>query len=734
MKTRQDKLKELAADNGQPQLEALREDYEWCVEKRDASIFSRQRINYQARNCVWPGQSEDGRKWTPVNGASEVWPWPGASDARVHLVDTFCNEDSATLMTLWRRNKIIATPTESSDLKQGTQVTQMLRWLVYTQMKELADEARLASSLLCERGAFVLSPVWCREQRLGYDEVTLQGLQQLALETEMQMQMGKPPEGWTEDQAWGVLELASSLVDGSQEDRMVNLFRGYWTDVKPEAARKAIRSLRETGAARFTRPYVFKNRPCVWTLAPGEDIFLPEDAPTIEKAAGIHVRELMTEAALRERAVSSDYDPAWVNEVVETQRGNVTNDFRGQVNLRTRRQPGSGNLGRTNTERLYEIIHSYRQLADGEGVLGLHYTCWHPGLTHSKASRKTDFTYAYHGLLNYDHGEYPFQLVQRERRNRVLGDARGYGEIASTWQQLIKSELDQRRDAASLATNPPMRHPIGKPPEQWGPGVKVPGREGEYGFIDGPKYNQGSKEIEETVRAHAMQYFGRPMEDGRNQVGGQAILQELGDVWMNGWGRAYTQVLQLEQQFGPDEIFFRVVGSDKARPMKASREEIQGQFDISVNFNTRLFDPEYVKTLFEFIDRALAWDIGGRVDRDELIAFGFDVVDPNLGERVIKPGQEASAAEVEDERTVLAKMAVGVATDVKPGQAWQLRAQTLEESIQRSPILKKKMAEDETFAEMVMDRMQKLQHQVQQYTVNAETGRQGGKPAMAGGY
>jgi hypothetical protein len=116
------------------------------------------------------------------------------------------------------------------------------------------------------------------------------------------------------------------------------------------------------------------------------------------------------------------------------------------------------------------------------------------------------------------------------------------------------------------------------------------------------------------------------------------------------------------------------------------------------------------------------------------VQFGFDIVDPNLGERVIKPGQDASAAEIEDERTVLAKMVTGVATDVKPGQAWELRSKVLEQSIKSSPKLMQQMQQDEQFREMVLERLKKLQHQVQQYTVNAETGRQGGKPAMTGGY
>ena len=736
MKTRDDKLKELAPTGAQPDLAALREDYDWCVARRDNSMFARQKINYETRHCIWPGQTADGRKWNPTSGAKDVWPWPGASDARVHLVDNYIIEDVASLMTIWRRNKIICTPTESNDQRTATQQTHLLRWLVYTQMRELPEEARLAANLLTERGAFVPYTCWVREMRLTYDEVDVDAVatraQSAAQQLAIHQMTGQMPGEWTELQALGAVELAANLLTG-EEGRLTELFQEWFPDVTPARCRKAVRDLREKGHARFVRPYVFKNRPCVWALAPNEDVFLPEDAPTIAQAQGIHYRELLTEAALRERVVGSNYDQGFVDEVIERMRGVVTNEFENRLNLRVRRQTGAGLGGRTSTERLFEVIHSYRQLADGEGVLGIYYTCWHPGLVANSSRRQTETTCAYHGLLNYDHGEYPFGLVQRERKDRILANARGYGEIASTWQNQIKSEWDQRIDAGSLNTNPPMRHPPGRPPEQWGPGTKLGARDGDYGFLEGPKLTPHSREIIMDVKEHADQYFGRQLPGGRNVVGAQAIQQDLADVWMGGWGGVYTQVLQLEQQFGPDEIYYRVIGTDKARPLHATREEIQGQFDVQISFNTKLLDAEYVKTVFEFIDHALQWDVGARIDRDEIVQFGFDVIDPNLGERVLKPGEEASAAEAEDERTVLAKMATGLATDVKPGQAWKLRAETLEASIQKSQEMMRRFQNDPGFRAMVQERLKQLNHQVQQYTVNAQTGRLGGKPAMTQG-
>ena len=75
-------------------------------------------------------------------------------------------------------------------------------------------------------------------------------------------------------------------------------------------------------------------------------------------------------------------------------------------------------------------------------------------------------------------------MFERETRGRLLDDSRGYGEIAATWQQQIKTEWDSRIDLASIATLPPSYYPPGAPPDSWGPGVGIPtDRPDDYGFM-----------------------------------------------------------------------------------------------------------------------------------------------------------------------------------------------------------------------------------------------------------
>jgi hypothetical protein len=724
-------LKEFARQS--PDLAEVMEDYQWCIRRRSNSLFGRQKLNNDVRFCQWPGQSDDGRKWSPRKGEREVRPWKGASDSRPMLVDTYIVEDKAKLMTVWRRNKIHVAPTESNDTERATRLTQLLRWLRYTQMKEAAAEAELCANWLLERGSCIMGTFWKRQTQMGYDEIDLETLLTEAQQAQELLQRGLVPPGYTPEQLVAKVVFPPAVRDPAREDEALKLFGARFPDVKPDAARKAVVALRTEGYARFPRPYLKENRPCILALSPNEEIFVPEDAVDLESTRSIYRRELLTEAILRERIVSHGWDEKFVNEVVKTQRGNVANGLGVTGLAGTRLFKRTGGLSILSAGKLFEIVHAYRRLADEEGVLGIWYTCFHAGMTNNSATRQRGQSYAWHGLLNYEHGEMPFTYFQRERISRVLDDSRGYGEILNTHQAQVKGQWDLRLDASSIRTLPPSHHPANEAPEEWGPGVQIETNRPEgYGFFESPSFNPGSKEIEESIRHHADRRMGRRLPDGDNQIAATAMDQDLADKWMEGWQGVDTQSLQLMQQLGPEDIYYRVVGNDQAQALHVKRDEIQGQFDVSISYNMANMDLANLKPVFEFFGEVLAWDIGGRVDRDELIGYAFDAFDPNLAERVLKPAQAASAAEVEDERThVLPALVSGIGVDVKPGQAWQLRAQTLQQEIQNNPKLRKMYMEDEDFKELVENRLQQLNHQVQQYTVNAQSGRLGDTPAAA---
>ena len=726
MTLRKDKLEEFA---GPPELGELLEEYRRCLDRR-GTFDRRQKLNRDARFQYWEGQSDDGRKWTPKGNDTEVRPWKGASDSRPHLVDTFVREDVAKLTMVRGRAKILVSGTEANDAEFGTRLTQLLRWR-HTQMTERRRETRLAANWLLERGLVVIGCWWNKQTALGYEELDMETVQTRAQMAGKFLQSGNLPEGFDEETLLKPILFPEMILDPERIDEAAAFFQEYYKDVKAADARKAITDLRTQGHARFPRPYVRVDRPCIGARAFGEEVFLPEEATSIETARALYEAELLREATLRERVISHGWDKAWVDEVIETQRGALTSNLNRAAQSRwTARTSG---LTTIDTSKLFEIIHAYRRLADEAGVIGIYYTCFHAGMTGKKSRRRREFAYGYHGLLNYDHGELPYTLFSLEDRSRVIDDSRGYGERINTHQSVVKGVWDQNIDAASISTVRPYFYPPDSPPEQWGPGVGIGTRQPDrYGFFPGLEYNPLSEKVEQMVTRGADRYMGRPLPEGSNALEAQAMQQEMADNWMAGWARVDTQQLKLEQQFAPDVIYYRVVGDEQAHPLHATRDEIQGQFDVSISYNTSMMNVEYVKMVFDFVSQAMQWG-SGRIDVDKLTEFGFDLMDPNLAGRVLKPAQEAAAEEQDDERNVLNSLLNGVGVDVRPGQAYELRLNWLTQELQRNKRLEKAYSEDESVKEAIEQRLQQLRHQVEQRTTNPQAGRLGGTPAAARG-
>jgi hypothetical protein len=247
-------------------------------------------------------------------------------------------------------------------------------------------------------------------------------------------------------------------------------------------------------------------------------------------------------------------------------------------------------------------------------------------------------------------------------------------------------------------------------------------RPDDYEYADTPRIDGGSKEIEQTVQEMADRYFGRPIGK-ENQFYSRMRQQGMVAKWLKYWSEVCDQSFKLIQQFMPDEMYFRVVGSRQAEPIRVSRDEIQGQYDVKIDYNVANLDMELVKEKLGLLKLAVEFDVNGVVDRTTAMEVLFEFIDPNLGERLLKPEEQASLQEVEDERTAFAQIAAGADVDIKPGQAHQLRLQELQRLTQ-SPTAQSAMQSDPSFAERVVKRAKQHEHQLQQGE-NAKIGRLG---------
>jgi hypothetical protein len=337
---------------------------------------------------------------------------------------------------------------------------------------------------------------------------------------------------------------------------------------------------------------------------------------------------------------------------------------------------------------------------------------------------------AWRGELPYDHGKYPYVVHQREHLTRCILESRGVPELADSWQQSVKAQHDSRVDRTSLTTLPPVLVPPtrGAMRLAFGPGVQWPKRRGEeIEWMRVPQFDGGSIEIEKSTDRMIDRYFGRISETNPPD---RAMLyqQHLIDGWLGELEQVAGMVLQMDQQYLPDDIAIRVANG----PIAMNRAEIQGQFDMQMVFDVRNLNAELLKEKLELIQNmVLPLDRFGAVDLAKMVQFALGAVDPTMADMVLQDVETASQQQVTEEQDILAKMVAGIEVPMEPGPGinYQLRAQTLQEAVQKNPELQQMIQARPILQQMIEARMQFLTFQAQQQQ-NAVTGRVGAESVL----
>jgi hypothetical protein len=663
----------------------------------DGSNYVQRKLrNWNTRYCIWPGQTEDGRKHAGAMG-KKPWPWDGALDSKIRLSDTLIRDHVAMLLNAFFKARVQVQPVESMDIDKRTAAEMVLKWLLFQHcLDDLRREVQLAINFRETYGLAVMAVDWVQTTRTE--------IKSFSMEDAMAM--------LEESQDPNLQALIEVVLDPEQEELAAQLMG----EVIPELGSTVkIRQFREKGFVEWEQPYIFESRPQWTALEPWEDIIFPAQTFSIQRAAFVARRELMTEPELRERAAVEGWDEKWLEEAVN-QKGDIR---RISLNLHRNDQ-----FLYDHQRDMIEIWHVYRKEHDSR----------------TKAMRVTRTVLSYHvpdkvaihDLLPYEHGLYPFVELPRERTTRPLLESRGIPEITQSAQDEIKIQRDMRGDRASLSILPPLKVPAnrGKMELVLGPGVQIPERRpGEIGWMDPPRPDLGSIEIEGSIRNDIDNYFGRISQNVPPQ---RYMLhaQELVDQWLLDMKLCIVQTLALAQQYmSPDEVA-RVTGNP-ALELAASGADIRGRYDVTAEFDARLLDNEALGAKLDYLAKVLVpLDSFGVIDRAGLVKYMMQAVDPNLAGILVRDIGEATQAEIEDEQVEFAKIAAGTEPQLKEGgQNAEVRLQTLQQIIQMNPAVQARYQQDEIFQKMLNARMQAFQFQLQQQQ-NAIIGRIGAQPAL----
>ena len=677
---------ELLFVSKEPDIGYLQETYRRTQSELGEWIDRRQR-DYDTRNCLWSGKSDDFKKHTDLSATGEVFPFDGASDQEVRLVDETINCMVSMSLNAIRRAQIVATPVESDDIERANVISSFIRWLVNSRMDEFYDQVELGLNHFYEKGMMVHYVYWesqdlKQQQSIKLDEI-----------------------------AQAMPQMAQVIQDGSMDEELSTALKNQFK-VSKAKAKGMLRELRKDGETTIPVTRRVINQPRVKALAPDEDVFWPSYCIDPQEAPYVFHVINMTPEQLRSKINTEGWDEEFVDSAIElSQRGESDTPIN---NLRLQEE-----VIRDDDDTI-RIVYCYQRLLDEDDVPGIYCTILHD---------RVPELYAKHQLLDYSHGKYPFVVSTFEKTSKRLYHSRSVAEIGEGPQNVLKIEEDASIDRQSLATMPPLMVPLGRSPTRWGPGVRVPYRTpGEYRFADTPRYDGGSMEVRRYTKEQLDRYIGRNAP-GVDPVEGQMKQQRNIDKVFQHLKYVIDQVWTLYQQYGPDEEYFRVTGMRDMQ--KFAKGRAGERFDFYMQLDAATQDPqqmlERVKTVGELGGML---DKNGTLDTEKLLQLAIGQVLPGASEKVLLPKETASQKAMEEERQLIAELVAGVPPNVREQDAHEMKLQVFTQWLQQ-PDIQQKAQQDQALQERIQTYMQQRQMQIQQKQ-NAQIGRLGTAPTQFG--
>lgn len=677
---------ELLYVSKEPDIGYLQETYRRTQSDLGEWIDRRQR-DYDTRNCLWSGKSDDFKKHSDLSSTGEVFPFDGASDQEVREVDETINCMVSMSLNAVRRAHIVATPIESDDMERANVISLFIRWLINTKMDEFYDQVELGLNHLYEKGMMVHYVYWDsqdikQQQSIRMDEI-----------------------------AMAIPQIAEVIQNGSMDEEMSTMLKEQFK-VSKAKAKGMLRELRKDGETTVPVTRRVINQPKIKALAPDEDVFWP--SYTIDPQESPYMFHVinMTPEQLRAKINTEGWSEEFVEQAIElSQRGESDTPIN---NLRLQEE-----VIRDDDDTI-RIIYCYQRLLDEDDIPGIYCTILHD---------RVPELYAKHQLLDYGHGKYPFVVTTFEKTSKRLYHSRSVAEIGEGPQNVLKIEEDASIDRQSLATMPPLEHPLGRAPTKWGPGVRIPYRTpGEYRFADTPRYDGGSMEVRRYIKERFDRYIGRNSA-GVDPVEAQMKQQRNIDKVFQHLRYVIDQVYTLYQQYGPDAEFFRVTGMQDMQ--KFSKGRPGERFDFYMQFDVATQDPQ------QMLDRVkMVAELGGMLDRngtldtERLLQLAIGQVLPGASEKILLPKETASQKAVEEERSTISELVAGVPPNVRERDAHELKLQIFQQWLQQ-PDIQEKAQQDQALQERIQNYMQQRQMQIQQKQ-NAQIGRLGAAPTQFG--
>lgn len=263
----------------------------------------------------------------------------------------------------------------------------------------------------------------------------------------------------------------------------------------------------------------------------------------------------------------------------------------------------------------------------------------------------------------YDHGQFPYVVVRRELNDAEIMSSRGIPAIDEDFQTGITTLFNQDIDAGTISTTPTIvarKNSVKNLRNlRYVPGQVVETENGsaDYQVTQNPNLGQSARFANmQYLKAWANDRVGNMQAaisssnntPGQAQIGTKTAKEVMAISAMASQNTAmdllvfqhqmkdlYYQLDSLFYQFGDDVEEFAITGS---KPVKISRQEIQGKFNITPNGKVNDADPVARSQQAQSLMQMLSGN--PYIRQDVLIKMFLDSHDTRVSQALIKTPEE----------------------------------------------------------------------------------------------
>ncbi len=721
-----------------PSISDLITEYRDCITQNNY-YFVEQWQNFNVRFSYWDGQTNDGRKHASRLGR-QPFPWDGASDMRVHTVDNSVNTLKAMLLNAFMKAQLKAVPVNSQEnsIAKATTVTEFMKWLVYSQMKELKREVELYADYMLDKGIAAMGIFWDRQiQKINVDlnlEDVLNIVEKQAQGLAVQHRV--PPQAQQQYVQEQIKLFMLKLNDDKFTDELAEKLEKFYPDNSPKKLRRVIKDLRDKGQSKVTKLKKTIDRPCIQAFRLDYDLIVPVYTTDTENMPVIFRTEYMTPPELREKVLTAGWDAEWVEEVIEKTKGVPETDVY-PYTLYANRPINNDIIA---PKEYCKIVYAYRKLSDEDGCSDVYLTVFSANLKGSGDKLKE--SYGYHDSLGYNHGQYPFVFIKRENISRRLIETRGLSDVGRDTQNEVKVLTDARLDVSSMQVFPPMYYPVGQKPPVYRPGALIPTLPSGMGMItQNPIVTDTSTSVE--IEGRLMERWDsitgltKSAQTGQFSPDAQFKQQWTVNNFLEAMKQVMQQCFELQVQFGNKTTYFQVIGSNASQMQEFTISDDDEKYDFYLDYNVLNADADGMLNRIKMIAELAGMDKTGSINMAILLKLALESIDPIMAAQIVTPPAQNTQQQIQGEMDDISKMHAGFDVDAHPSDNQQLRLQVLQNYLKGTDAIpatdvQQKMKDDPAFKARIEKRIKQRQFFIQQQQ-NAQIGKTGTPPATYNG-